>query len=112
MIFCENGLWNFGGSALHDHAAFKDLSVKDILVKSSNIGAAKLGVSVGDQKFYEYIRRFGFGQRTGVELPGEIPGLIRPPQSWGKISLTQIPMRNEIGATALQITAPTCVIAI
>jgi len=74
-VFCENGVWNYGGTALHDHAAFTDLSVKDILVKSSNIGAAKLAVSLGDQKFYEYIRRFGFGERTGIELPGEIPGL-------------------------------------
>src|SRR5207248_363025 len=64
MIFCENGVWNFGGTALHDHRPFADLSVKDILVRSSNIGAAKLALSVGDQKFYEYIRRFGFGERT------------------------------------------------
>ncbi len=57
---------------------FGDLSVQDILVKSSNIGAAKLALSVGEQKFYEYIRRFGFGERTGIELPGEIPGLDSP----------------------------------
>src|SRR5213594_2050552 len=110
-IFCENGIWNYGWPALHDHAAFTDLSVKDILVKSSNVGAAKLAVSVGDQKFYEYIRRFGFGERTGVELPGEIPGLIRPPQSWSKISITHIPMGHEIGVTALQMTAAMAVIA-
>jgi cell division protein FtsI/penicillin-binding protein 2 len=110
-IFCENGVWNYGGSALHDHAAFKDLCVKDILVKSSNIGAAKLAVSVGDQKFYEYIRRFGFGERTGVELPGEIPGLIRPPQSWSKISITRIPMGHEIGVTPLQMATAMSAIA-
>jgi cell division protein FtsI/penicillin-binding protein 2 len=110
-IFCENGLWNFGGTALHDHAAFADLSVKDILVRSSNIGAAKLAVSVGDQKFYEYIRRFGFGERTGVELPGEIPGLVRPPQSWSKISITHIPMGHEIGVTPLQMTVAIAAIA-
>ncbi|HXY60616.1 MAG TPA: penicillin-binding protein 2 [Chthoniobacterales bacterium] len=110
-IFCENGVWNYGGTPLHDHAAFSDLSVKDILVKSSNIGAAKLGISLGDQKFYEYIRRFGFGERTGVELPGEIPGLIRPPQSWSKISITHIPMGHEIGVTPLQMTTAMCAIA-
>src|SRR3984893_12816075 len=111
MIFCENGLWNFGDTPLHDHAAFTDLSVKDILVKSSNIGAAKLAVSIGDQKFYEYIRRFGFGERTGIELPGEIPGLIRPPQSWSKISITHIPMGHEIGVTPLQMTVAIATIA-
>jgi cell division protein FtsI (penicillin-binding protein 3) len=110
-IFCENGVWNYGGTPLHDHAAFSDLSVKDILVKSSNIGAAKMGVTLGDQKFYEYIRRFGFGDRTGVELPGEIPGLIRAPSSWSKISITRIPMGHEIGVTPLQMTAAMCAIA-
>jgi cell division protein FtsI (penicillin-binding protein 3)/stage V sporulation protein D (sporulation-specific penicillin-binding protein) len=110
-IFCENGLWNFGGSALHDHRAFTDLSVRDILIKSSNIGAAKLAISVGDQKFYEYIRRFGFGERTGIELPGEIPGLIRPPHSWSKISITRIPMGHEIGVTPLQMTTAMCAVA-
>src|SRR5438270_218658 len=104
-IFCENGIWNFGGRPLHDHKAYSDLSVQDILVKSSNIGAAKLALSVGDQKFYEYIRRFGFGERTGIELPGEINGLIRPPKSWSKISITRIPMGHEIGVTPLQMTA-------
>jgi cell division protein FtsI/penicillin-binding protein 2 len=111
MIFCENGVWNFGGTVLHDHAAFADLSVKDILVKSSNIGAAKLAVGVGEQKFYEYIRRFGFGERTGIELPGEIPGLIRPPQAWSKISITHIPMGHEIGVTPLQMTCAMAAIA-
>ena len=58
------------------HKGYGDLSVQDILVKSSNIGAAKLAVMLGEQKFYEYIRRFGFGDRTGIELPGEIGGMI------------------------------------
>jgi cell division protein FtsI/penicillin-binding protein 2 len=110
-IFCENGLWNFGGAALHDHRAFSDLSVRDILIKSSNIGAAKLALSVGEQKFYEYIRRFGFGERTGIELPGEINGVIRPPRSWSKISITRIPMGHEIGVTPLQMTAAMATIA-
>jgi len=110
-IFCENGLWNYGGRPLHDHRAYGELSVQDILVKSSNIGAAKLALSIGDQKFYEYIRRFGFGERTGVELPGEIPGLIRPPQNWSKISITRLPMGHEIGVTALQMVTAMATIA-
>ncbi|HVD95187.1 MAG TPA: penicillin-binding protein 2 [Candidatus Limnocylindria bacterium] len=110
-IFCENGLWKFGGAALHDHRSFSYLSVRDILIKSSNIGAAKLALTVGEQKFYEYIRRFGFGERTGIELPGEINGLIRPPQSWSKISITRIPMGHEIGVTPLQMTAAMATIA-
>lgn len=110
-IFCENGVWNYGGRALHDHRPYGELSVRDILVKSSNIGAAKLAISLGDQKFYEYIRRFGFGERTGVELPGEINGMIRPPQSWSKISITRIPMGHEVGVTPLQMTVAMATIA-
>src|SRR5213596_3526733 len=110
-IFCENGLWNFGGAALHDHRSFSQLSVREILIKSSNIGAAKLALTIGDQKFYEYIRRFGFGERTGIELPGEITGLIRPPQAWSKISITRIPMGHEIGVTPLQMTVAMATIA-
>src|SRR5215212_4772338 len=110
-IFCENGIWNFGGRPLHDHKGYGELSVQDILIKSSNIGAAKLALTVGEQKFYEYIRRFGFGERTGVELPGEIPGVIRPPQSWSKISITRIPMGHEVGVTPLQMTMAMAAIA-
>src|SRR5438128_265599 len=110
-VFCENGLWNYGGSPLHDHRAYGYLSVRDILIKSSNIGAAKLALSVGDQKFYEYIRRFGFGERTGIELPGEINGVIRPPQTWSKISITRIPMGHEVGVTPLQMTLAMATIA-
>lgn len=110
-LFCENGLWNFGGRPLHDHKGYGELSVQDILIKSSNIGAAKLALTIGEQKFYEYIRRFGFGERSGVELPGEIPGVIRPPQSWSKISITRIPMGHEVGVTPLQMTVAMATIA-
>jgi len=110
-VFCENGVFTYGGSKLHDHKPYGELSVQDILVKSSNIGAAKLAISLGDQKFYEYIRRFGFGERTGIELPGEIYGLIRPPRAWTKISITRMPMGHEVGVTPLQMTMAMAAIA-
>jgi cell division protein FtsI/penicillin-binding protein 2 len=105
MIFCENGVWNIGGHPLHDHGhkGYGDLSVQDILVHSSNIGAAKMAVLLGEQKFYEYIRRFGFGDRTGIELPGEIRGMVHAPRSWSKISITRIPMGQEVAVTPLQM---------
>ena len=113
MIFCEHGVWNIGGRPLHDHGhvGYGDLSVQDILVHSSNIGAAKMAVMLGDQKFYEYIRRFGFGDRTGIELPGEIGGVIHPPRSWSKISITRIPMGQEVGVTPLQMIVAMATIA-
>ncbi|MEP6955427.1 MAG: penicillin-binding protein 2 [Chthoniobacterales bacterium] len=110
-VFCENGVWNYGGTPLHDHHGYGDLTVQDILVKSSNIGAAKLALAVGDEKFYEYIRRFGFGERTGIELPGEIPGMVHAPRSWSKISITRIPMGHEVGVTPLQMVTAMAVIA-
>jgi len=105
-IFCENGAFNYGGRILHDHHAYGDLSVDDILIKSSNIGAAKLGLGLGEGRLYSYIRAFGFGERTGISLPGEIPGLVPPPQRWSKLSITHIPMGQEVAVTPLQtITA-------
>ena len=113
MIFCENGVWNIGGRPLHDHGhkGYGDLSVQDILVHSSNIGAAKLAILLGEQKFYEYIRRFGFGDRTGIELPGEIGGLVHAPRSWSKISITRIPMGQEVAVTPLQMIVAMATIA-
>ena len=113
IIFCENGLWNIGGRPLHDHGhkGYGDLSVQDILVHSSNIGAAKMAVMLGEQKFYEYIRRFGFGDRTGIELPGEIGGLVHAPRSWSKISITRIPMGQEVAVTPLQMITAMATIA-
>ena len=111
MIFCENGLWNYAGRALHDHKPYGELSVQDILVKSSNVGAAKLALSVGEEKFYEYIRRFGFGERTGIELPGEGFGILHPPQAWTKISITRIPMGQGVAVTPLQMAMAMATIA-
>ena len=103
-IFCENGAYAYGGKVLHDSHPYGSLSVHDIIVKSSNIGSSKLAQKVGNQVFYEYIRRFGFGDRTGIDLPGEIPGMVHPPHRWSKISITRIPMGHEIAVTPLQMT--------
>jgi len=106
VVFCENGAFNYAGRILHDHHSYGDLTVEDVLVKSSNIGAAKLAMGLGEQRFYGYIRGFGFGERTGVALPGEIPGLVYPPHRWSKLSITRIPMGQEVAVTPLQtITA-------
>ncbi|HEX8311188.1 MAG TPA: penicillin-binding protein 2 [Chthoniobacteraceae bacterium] len=108
-IFCENGY--FSWCKLNDHHGYGSLTVNDILVKSSNIGVAKLAMQLGDRKFYEYVRRFGFGERTGINLPGEIGGLVHPPHNWSKISITRIPMGHEVGATPLQVTTAMAAIA-
>ena len=112
VINCESGKFTYGGSTLHDHGhGYGELSVNDVLVKSSNIGVAKMGLMLKDQLLYEYARRFGFGERTGVQLPGEIPGIVHPPHRWSKISITHIPMGHEVGATPMQVISAMCTIA-
>ncbi len=108
-IPCENGYWQW--CRLHDHHAYPSLTVENILIKSSNIGAAKLGIQLGDQRFYQYARKFGFGDTTSVNLPGEIRGVVPPPDRWDKISITRMPMGQSVAATPLQITNAMCAIA-
>ena len=110
-IFCENGRWEYGGSLLHDAHPYGVLKVQDIIVHSSNIGAAKLAIQLGSRPFYQYIRQFGFGERTGIELPGEIGGLVHPVERWSAISISRIPMGHEVGVTPLQLTNAMCTIA-
>lgn len=110
-IYCENGAFAYGGRILRDHHGYGALGVHDILVKSSNIGSAKMALMLGDSKFYEYVRRFGFGERTGIELPGEIPGLVHPPQRWDKLTITRMPMGQSVSVTPLQMTMGMSVIA-
>ncbi|MFZ4597618.1 MAG: peptidoglycan D,D-transpeptidase FtsI family protein [Terrimicrobiaceae bacterium] len=111
MIFCENGHFAYGGKILRDHHGYGSMSVHDILVKSSNIGSAKMAMMMGEEKFYEYVRRFGFGERSGIELPGEIPGLVHPPHRWDKLTITRMPMGHALAVTPLQITMGMSVIA-
>ncbi len=110
-IFCENGSFSYGGKILRDHHGYGMMNVHDILVKSSNIGSAKMALMMGDAKFYEYVRRFGFGERTGIELPGEIPGIVHPPHRWDKLTITRMPMGQSVTATPIQITMGMSVIA-
>jgi cell division protein FtsI/penicillin-binding protein 2 len=87
------------------------LRVSEVIEKSSNIGAAKLAVQLGQERFYGYIRAFGFGQTTGVALPGENHGKLRPREEWTGLSITRIAMGHEVTASPLQVTAATCAIA-
>jgi cell division protein FtsI/penicillin-binding protein 2 len=110
-IFCENGRFAYGGRTLRDHHGYGHMTVHDILVKSSNIGSAKMALMMGADKYYEYVRRFGFGERLGIELPGEIPGLVHPPSRWDKLTITRMPMGHAVAVTPLQIAMSMAVIA-
>jgi cell division protein FtsI (penicillin-binding protein 3)/stage V sporulation protein D (sporulation-specific penicillin-binding protein) len=111
QIFCENGRFFYGGRTLKDHHGYGSMSVRDIIVKSSNIGCAKMALMMGEDKFYEYVRGFGFGERSGIDLPGEVPGLLSPPHRWDKLTITRMPMGHSIAVTPLQMTMAMSVIA-
>jgi len=111
VIFCENGRFGYGGRLLHDYRPWGDLTAADILVKSSNIGAAKLAMRLGEQRLYDYIRAFGFGERTGLALSGEIRGTVFPPRRWDKLAITRIPIGYEVAVTPIQLITAMCAIA-
>jgi cell division protein FtsI (penicillin-binding protein 3) len=103
MIDCEHGRFAFAGRTLHDHAQYGMLSTEGIITKSSNIGAAKIGIRMGEAKVYQYMKDFGFGERTGIPLPGEISGLVHPVKDWTKVSIAQIPMGQGVAITSIQM---------
>jgi cell division protein FtsI/penicillin-binding protein 2 len=103
VIPCFNGAYRMGRRVLHDHHAYPELSVEDILIKSSNIGMARIGERLGLDGLYRATVAFGFGRRTGIELPGEVPGLVRSYQDWDEYSIGSIPMGQELAVTPLQL---------
>jgi cell division protein FtsI (penicillin-binding protein 3) len=113
-IFCENGNYHgkgYGRIGEYGNHRFGDLSVREILVKSSNIGMAKIGQKLGKKKLYEGLKLFGFGEKSGVDLPGEVAGLLRPAQKWTGYSVTRIPFGQEISVTAIQLVRGFCTLA-
>jgi cell division protein FtsI/penicillin-binding protein 2 len=102
-IHCENGAFAYGGRVLHDHERLGMETVKSVITKSSNIGSAKIGIKLGEQNLYDYIWDYGFGQRTGIPLPGEAAGILYPVKKWNKVSIAQIPMGHGVAVTRLQM---------
>jgi cell division protein FtsI/penicillin-binding protein 2 len=100
---CEHAHFHFAGRILHDHESYGVLSVENIITKSSNIGAAKIGIKMGESRLYDYIRNYGFGTPTGLPLQGEVGGIVHPVKKWSKVSIAQIPMGQGIAVTSLQM---------
>ena len=111
MFDCENGKFLFAGRWLHDDHHLGVLSVEEIISKSSNIGAAKIGIKLGPARLREHVINFGFGQRSGISLPGEVNGTVHPLERWTKLSISRIPMGHEVASTPLQTTMAVCAIA-
>lgn len=110
-IFCENGKYWIAGHWLHDHQSHGTLTFREVIEKSSNIGTVKAAQKLTPQQLYGFVRGFGFGQLTGIDLQGEVGGTTYPPERWSKTSISALPMGQEITANAFQLACALSVIA-
>ncbi|HOW28828.1 MAG TPA: penicillin-binding protein 2 [Elusimicrobiota bacterium] len=108
---CENGEWKTSGLTIHDHEREQILTFAQVIERSSNIGTAKVGLRLGKEKFFDYVRLFGFGAPTASELPGEASGMLRPISRWSGVSLPMISFGQEIGVTPVQLACAYSAIA-
>jgi len=108
---CERGGISLYGKRINDHRSFDRLTFGEVIAKSSNVGAIKLGLLAGPERLHDAIERFGFGRLTGIDLPGESPGLARPLESWQKRSVAYISFGQEISVTPLQLALAFAAIA-
>ena len=114
MVNCEGGAWTLMGRTLHDDRSDGRMGVVTVqyaLEKSSDVGAAKMVQKLGNEKFYKYMKGFGFGERSGIELPSETRGLLRAPKKWEATSFMSLAIGQEIGVTPVQLAAMVSTIA-
>lgn len=111
VIDCEGGKWILRGKPIRDTHPYRWLSANRVLRYSSNIGTAKIGLSLGAQPYYAALRKLGFGERPGLELPSESPGMLRQPKDWTEIDLANISFGQGVGVTGLQMAKAYLVLA-
>ena len=102
---CQMGSIVYNGMRIRDSKPHGLLPVWGVLAESSDVGSIKIALRLGEDRFYKYIRAFGFGQQTGIELPGETRGMTKPVSRWSKVSIAAISMGQEIGISPLQLTS-------
>jgi cell division protein FtsI (penicillin-binding protein 3) len=105
LFDCQMGSIVINGMRIRDSKKHGVLSVTDVLAQSSDVGSVKIALRLGEDRFYKYIRAFGFGQQTGIELPGETRGMTKPVNRWSKVSIGAISIGQEIGVSAVQLAA-------
>jgi cell division protein FtsI (penicillin-binding protein 3) len=103
LFDCQMGSIVYNGMRIRDSKPHGILPVWGVLAESSDVGAIKIALRLGEDRFYKYIRAFGFGQQTGIELPGETRGMTKPPSRWSKVSIAAISMGQEIGISPIQL---------
>src|SRR5271167_4019179 len=100
---CQMGSIVYNGMRIRDSKPHGLLPVWGVLAESSDVGSIKIALRLGEERYYKYIRAFGFGQQTGIELPGETRGLTKPPSRWSKVSIAAISIGQEIGISPIQL---------
>ncbi len=105
LFDCQMGSIVINGMRIRDSKKHGVLTVSDVLAESSDVGSVKIALRLGEDRFYKYIRAFGFGQQTGIELPGETRGMTKPVNRWSKVSIGAISIGQEIGVSAVQLAA-------
>lgn len=105
LFYCENGFHLLGGLPIRDHEGEGWLSFAQVLEKSSNIGMVKAAKALDKDKLYKYARDFGFGNYTGIRLPGETPGILERPKDWSEISISRLSFGQGLGVTAIQLVS-------
>jgi len=102
LIICENGKWFVRSHWLHDVHPYEVLTFAEVVEKSSNIGTVKIAMALGEERLYQYCKKFHFGEKTGIDLPGETTGIFRPIEKWSAYSITAIPIGQEVAINSIQ----------
>jgi len=105
LIDCQMGSIVYNQMRIRDSKAHGILPVWGVLAESSNVGTIKIALRLGEERYYKYIRAFGLGQQTGIELPGETRGITKPPSRWSKVSIAAISIGQEVGVSPIQLAA-------
>jgi len=110
-INCENGPFRYQGKLIKDHFPLGDATPEEILAKSSNIGVSKLALMLKDDDYYQCVKKFGFGERTGISLSYECRGLVNPPSKWLALTKVRMSMGQSVAVTPIQLTMAYCALA-
>lgn len=110
-IFCENGSFTHAGQIISDSRPLGDLNFDEILAASSNIGASKMAFTIDDETYYDYVRKFGFGEKSGLSIPTESGGLVQPPAQWDALTKARMAFGQNVAVTPIQLTMAYCALA-
>ncbi len=110
-IFCENGEYRIANHILHDHQRHGTLTFREVMEQSSNIGVTKVAQKLGGGPVYDYALRLGFAKKTGIDIPGEVSGALKPTRFWSKTSIGAVPIGHEVGVTTIQLVCAISAIA-